>query len=626
MRRGWGWGQRIVDRFRQSSRLQVVRLLWQTSRPLAFGLLLDVVLASVLPILVLVAMGSMVGRLPAAISGGPDSAGAHQVAESLVFVGVAFLASMLSAPYHEWLSAVIKVRLTYASQTRLMKAVSQPIGIGHLEDPAVLDRVALAQGTMINFFPADAPVVLGAVISLRVTWLVGCLIVGLFRWWLGVLLLVVWQVARRPLLRVISEHVAAFGGNAAVMRRADYFHQLATKPAAAKELRVFGLGAWVIDRYRLHWIEGMTEVWRIRAGMSKRLARTGIALLVVYVTTCAVIAKAAFDGDIALGTVAILLPVLFLTMSGGGISFDELSLEWQLSALPELDALEVDLGARRARLSGVGDPAGKPTEAVRFERVSFRYPGASADVFDGLDLTIPAGRSTAIVGANGAGKTTLVKLLARLHDPTGGRITVDGEGLDDLDAAAWQRRVAVVFQDFTHLPLTAAENIGLGAREHLSDRAGIMAAAGRAGVRSSIESLAAGWDTPLSPQMTGGADLSGGQWQRIALARALFATRHGASLLVLDEPTSWLDVRGEADFFEQFLEITRDLTTILISHRFATVRLADQICVSQDGRVAETRGHDTLLARRGVYARMFRIQAERFSDGGVAAEPATAEP
>ena len=607
-------GVGVVARARRSPRLKALRLLWQTSRPLALLLALDVVLTAGLQLLVLVSMGVMVGRIPAAIAGGFDSPAGDRLVTSLVFVALAFLASMLTAPFHEWLAATIKVRLTYATQSRLMKAVSSPVGIAHLEDSAVLDRVALAQGTLMSWFPADAPAVLAVVLGYRLTWLVGCVIVGTFRWWLGVALFVVWQWARQPILKVIKEHVAAFGGNAAVMRRADYFHQLATKPGAAKELRIFGLGAWAVERYREHWIAAMADVYAIRAGIARTAVAIGAGILAVYVVTCALIAKAAVDGDITLGRVAVLLPVLFLTMSQGSITFDDLGLEWQLSGLPEMDALEVDLAARQARLGGGADPQGMPVESIRFEQVAFRYPSTTKDVFDHLDLVLPARTSTAIVGANGAGKTTLVKLLARLHDPSAGRITVDGEPLNQFDAAAWQRNVAVVFQDFSQLPLTAAENIGLGAHEHLHDRDGIVAAADRAGIRDFIEALPDGWETPLSRQLTGGTDLSGGQWQRVALARALFAARHGASILVLDEPTSWLDVRGEADFFERFLEITAGLTTVVISHRFSTVRLADQICVVRDGRSVETGSHDELLARNGLYARMFRLQAARFGD------------
>ncbi|HYD10182.1 MAG TPA: ABC transporter ATP-binding protein [Acidimicrobiales bacterium] len=615
--RGVGGGNGLVERVRRSPRTKAIRLLWQTSRPLSFLLALDVVLLTALPLAVLVSMGAMVSRLPEAVVDGWSSPAGDRLTTSLVLVAIAFLASMLSTPFHEWLAAAIKIRLTYATQARLMSAVSRPVGIAHLEDPAVLDRVALAQGNLMSWFPADAPAVLAVVLSYRLTWLAGCVIVGTFRWYLGIALLVVWQWSRQPIVKVIKEHVAAFGGNAAVMRRADYFHQLATKPSAAKELRVFGLGPWVVARYREHWLTAMQDVYAIRAGMTKTVAGIGIGILATYTLTCALIAQAALDGDITIGRVAILLPVLFLTMSNGCVTFDDLGLEWQLSGLPELDGLEDDLASREARLGGGTSPDGMPATAIRFEQVGFRYPGAATDVFDGLDLELRAGTSTAIVGANGAGKTTLVKLLARLHDPTAGRITVDGTPLHELDAEAWQRKVAVVFQDFSQLPLTAAENIGLGAHEHLADREGIVVAAERAGIRGAIEALPAGWDTPLTRQLSGGADLSGGQWQRIALARALFAARHGASVLVLDEPTSWLDVRGEADFFERFLEITEGLTTIVISHRFSTVRLADRICVVREGRVAETGSHAELVDQNGLYARMFRLQAARFAEAEV---------
>lgn len=609
-----GTAARVTDAWRASPRVKTVRLLWHSSKSLGICLAVDVVLQAVLPILVLVALGRMVSDIPNTVRHGWDSAAGSRLEVSLVLVGLTFFAAMLTTPFHDWLAAAIKSRLTFAMQTRLMTAVSRPIGIAHLEDPAVLDRVALANGTLMSFYPADAPAILALVIGRRLTWIAGCVVVGAFQWWLGIALFLVWQLTRRPILQTIKDHVAAFGGNAAVMRRADYFHTLATKPAAAKELRVFGLGSWVIDRYRVHWAEGMAELWRIRSGTFVTTAWVGLVLVSVYVGACGVIAKASYDGDISLSTVAVLLPVLFLTMNGGTVGFDDISLEWQLSAVPELDSLEVDLAARRVALTGSAPVDGKPADAVRFEGVSFRYPGSTSTVFDGLDLEIRAGTSTAIVGANGAGKTTLVKLLARLHDPTGGVITVDGQPLDELDAAAWQRKVAVVFQDFIHLPLTAAENVGLGSVEHLADREGIAACAARAGIQSYIESLPDGWDTPLSRQLSGGADLSGGQWQRLALARALFAARHGASVLVLDEPTSWLDVRGEAEFFERFLEITEGLTTIVISHRFSTVRLADQICVVRDGRAVEIGAHDELVERNGLYARMFRLQAARFAE------------
>jgi len=261
---------------------------------------------------------------------------------------------------------------------------------------------------------------------------------------------------------------------------------------------------------------------------------------------------------------------------------------------------------------GAGMAAGLPAQAVRFEGVRFRYAGRADDVLAGLDLEIPAGRSLAIVGDNGAGKTTLVKLLVRLYDPDEGHITVDGRDLHNIEPLAWRQRVAAVFQDFVRYELSAADNVGFGAPRRQHERDALRRAAARAGALDLIESLPKGWETILSPRYEGGVDLSGGQWQRIALARALFAVEAGARVLILDEPTAALDVRAEADLFDRFLSITQGLTTILVSHRFSTVRRADRIVVLDGGRVVEQGTHDELLVAGGRYAHMFLLQAGRF--------------
>ena len=258
-------------------------------------------------------------------------------------------------------------------------------------------------------------------------------------------------------------------------------------------------------------------------------------------------------------------------------------------------------------------PADAPTAAIRFEDVRFAYPGSSRPVLDGLDLELPAGLCTAIVGVNGAGKTTLVKLLTRLHEPTSGRLTVDGTDLADLDVAAWRRQVSVVFQDFVRYELSAADNIAVGAVHARRDAAVLRGAAEKAGIAEAVDALPGGFDTTLSRAYEGGADLSGGQWQRIAIARSLYALEAGARLLVLDEPTSALDVRAEAEFFDHFVELTRGVTSVLISHRFSSVRRADRIVVIDAGRVVEQGTHDELVAADGHYARLFRLQAERFA-------------
>jgi ATP-binding cassette subfamily B protein len=256
---------------------------------------------------------------------------------------------------------------------------------------------------------------------------------------------------------------------------------------------------------------------------------------------------------------------------------------------------------------------GLPRRTIRFESVDFSYPGRQEQVFTGLDLELEVGRSTAIVGENGAGKTTLVKLLAGLYQPTGGRITVDDVDLRDLDRRAWQRRVAAIFQDFVQYRFSAYDNVAVGALERADDVEAVHEAARRAGAADVVERLGSGWDTVLGRQFTDGADLSGGEWQRLALARALFAVAGGATVLVLDEPTASLDVRAEAQVYERFLELTAEVTTVVISHRFSTVRRADRIVFLEHGRIVEDGSHDELVAAGGRYACLYALQASRFA-------------
>ena len=235
--------------------------------------------------------------------------------------------------------------------------------------------------------------------------------------------------------------------------------------------------------------------------------------------------------------------------------------------------------------------------------MTFAYPGGPP-VLEHFDLTIPAGSSTAIVGQNGAGKTTIAKLLCRLYDPQGGAIEIDGVDLRDLEVASWRQRVTAVFQDFIRFELPLRDNVASsGAPDDTI----------RAALESAGASNLAGLDTVLARGYDNGTDLSGGQWQRVALARALCAVRLGAGVVLLDEPTAQLDVRGEAEIFERLLAATRSCTTILISHRFSTVRQADRICVLEHGRVIELGSHDELMARRGRYQTMFDLQAQRFT-------------
>jgi ATP-binding cassette subfamily B protein len=261
------------------------------------------------------------------------------------------------------------------------------------------------------------------------------------------------------------------------------------------------------------------------------------------------------------------------------------------------------MAAAGALSRGTRAAAGLPAREIRFRGVTFGYAGTP--VLDGLDLTIPAGSSLAIVGQNGAGKTTIAKLLCRLYDPQAGAIEIDGVDLRDLDVDGWRARLAAVFQDFIRFEWPMRDNV--------RPAGGADAAAIAQALESAGASNLAALDTILARGYDGGTELSGGQWQRVALARALCAVQLGAGVVLLDEPTAQLDVRGESEIFDRLLSATRRCTTILISHRFSTVRHADRICVLEHGRVVELGTHEELMAKGGRYRTMFDLQAHRFN-------------
>lgn len=477
----------------------------------------------------------------------------------------------------------------------------------------------------MSYRPADAPMTLISLIGSRLSGLFACAVLSTFRWWLGPLLLVTWLCVRGPLRGLVSSRVGTFRQAAEPMRRGLYHLFLAWRPAAAKEVRIFGLGEWAAAEGTRLYTEAMTSSWRTVWRLNRRVALSGVLVLAAYTVGVGTIGWAAYHHTVGLRSTATMLPILLATMSIGSISAIDFSLESMLSALPDLDALTRELEPAAILTSEGRTAAGLPVRSIRLDGLGFRYPGGDSDVLADLDLELPAGRSLAIVGVNGADKTTLVTLLARLRDPTAGRILLDGDPLQEFDARSWQHQVAVVFQDFNRYPLSLAENVSMefGDRQPDGPSRACPAHLGHDQLETAIDKSGAtslvaevGWDTVLSPHYTGGVDLSGGQWQRVALARALYAVERGARLLILDEPTSQLDVRAEAAFYDRFLEITEGTTSVIISHRFSTVRRADRIAVLDGGRITEVGSHSELLAADATYARMFRLQAPRFSEVG----------
>jgi ATP-binding cassette subfamily B protein len=602
-------------------RLSLVRLRWilfreltRLSRLWVAALATAVVLPALLRGANTVLIGAIVGSVPAAAADGLDSPAGRRLVLVLILAGAVFAVNNSLTPVRGALTDMVGRHLEGALRARVMRAVLTPAGVAHLEQPGVADRVALAQTVGLGETRPRAAVLAAA--TKYSNQLYGGVSVGLlfgFAWWAPPVAVGAWLFLRHAFVRRMRSAVEVTALKSRSLRRSTYFRDLALTATAAKETRVFGLGRWLVDRFLHEWSAAMQEVWH-RRRQGGRLLWTAITVLAgSHVILFLLIGRAAALGEIGLDAMVVyVLAVIGISELADSESDDKLD-KGSRSIMATVD-LEAEMRGPDHRMGGT-EPAGdRPRSEIRFEGVSFRYPGADTDVFTGLDLVIPYGRSLAIVGENGAGKTTLVKLLARLYDPTAGRITVDGVDLRRLAPESWSRRVAAIFQDFVRYQLSVADNVGFGALDRADDREALAAAVRLAGATDLIESLPHGWQTVLSREFADGAELSGGQWQKIALARALFAVRAGTGVLVLDEPTAQLDARAEAAFFDQFLELTQGRTTLVISHRFSTVRRADRIVVLEHGRVVEEGTHDQLVALGERYARMFRTQAARFAD------------
>jgi ATP-binding cassette subfamily B protein len=449
----------------------------------------------------------------------------------------------------------------------------------------------------MDFIAQGLVMLLGGVASALV--LVG------FTWWAPLLLLGAWG-STHWLLRESGVWRDRNTDEVKLARRhTDYAYDLATEPAAAKEVRLFGLAPWLLERFtshRLHLHDLQYTATRLR---EKSLTGALLIVLLANALLFVVLARRGYAGTLDLREVVTYAGAAF---GASAIAFGGLSWALDGAAAPVVSIERLETGmASAGALSRSGGATAPPERApeIRFRDVTFTYPTGSRPVLEHFDLTIPAGASMAIVGQNGAGKTTVAKLLCRLYDPDSGSIEIDGVDLRDLDLAAWRARLAAVFQDFIRYELTLRDNVApLGAPDDVVGQA--LDAAG-------ARDLAA-LDTPMAKGYADGVDLSGGQWQRVALARAIAKLGTGASAVLLDEPTAMLDVRGESEIFRRVLEATVDATTILVSHRFSTVRQAELICVVEHGRALELGSHEELLALGGRYHTMYDLQASRFAD------------
>jgi ATP-binding cassette subfamily B protein len=588
---------------------------WRTSRTLTGWSLLLRLLRALLPVITL-----YVGKLIidealrlvqlGAVTGDPIAAWRSGVLDPLLWLlalefGLAVLSDVLGRVV-ALVDALLSELYTNATSERLMRHAAT-LDLEDFEDAELQDqldrarRQTMGRMTLLNqlFGQAqDVVTVVSFAIGLIVyaPWLIALLLVALIPAFLG------------------EAHFNALGytlnyERTPERRELDYVRQTGASVETAKEVKIFALHEFLIQRYR----SLATSFFRANRALALRRAAWGSVLTSLgtlgYYVAYAFIAWRTVRGDFSIGD---------LTFLAGSFRRLRNLLETLLSGFSQVagQALYLDdlysFFEIEPEITSPADPRPVPA-AFRtgfvFENVGFRYPGAERWAVRGLSFTLRAGETLALVGENGAGKTTLVKLLARLYDPDEGRILLDGHDLRDYDLTQLRAAVGVIFQDFVRYHLSAADNIAVGQIDARDDRERIVAAAERSLADEVIRRLPKGYEQMLGKRFGNGVDLSGGEWQKIAIARAYLRE---AQLLILDEPTAALDARSEFEVFQRFKELSEARTTVLISHRFSTVRMADRILVLRGGRIEEIGSHVELLAAGGLYAELFNLQAEGY--------------
>nr|WP_275293360.1 ABC transporter ATP-binding protein [Amycolatopsis sp. La24] len=394
-----------------------------------------------------------------------------------------------------------------------------------------------------------------------------------------------------------------------IKRRMDYLSSLVTTDTYAKETKLFGLGPYFVDRFRKLGVVAYERQRKLTVKRNVSSTSWGLLSTLVGSAIALYIALEAVGGRLTLGDLAL------YTAAATSVQSSVTGLFTAFSGMYEnnlyLDTLYKFLDTK-PEITAPAKPRPLPSTVdghIQFESVSFSYPGADEPALHGVSFEIRPGETVAVVGRNGAGKSTLFKLLCRLYDPTAGRILLDGVDIREYDPAELRTKISAMFQDYVTYQGTAAENIGLGDLNRLTDREHIEDSARRAGADERIARLPTGYDSPLGRWFDQGVSLSGGEWQKIALARAF---QREAPILILDEPTSALDAQAEHDLFDRLHTLSRGRTTLYISHRFSTVRQAERILLLDHGKVAEYGTHEALMAADAGYAELFTLQAEAY--------------
>jgi ATP-binding cassette subfamily B protein len=585
-----------------------LQLVWSTSRRLTIALALLTLVAGVLPAAIAYVGALIVDAVVAAIAA-HGASGAVDLGTVLGYVALEGLLVAAMAATQRGLStcqSLLRAQLGQrVNEMILEKALT--LELRHFEDSEFYDKLTRARREASTRPLSLVMRSFGLVQNGIALVSYGALLWQFSPWAVLVLLLA-------GLPSFVAE--AKFSGDAFRLfrwrspetRMQMYLETVLAREDHAKEVQLFGLGPLLLDRYRAIFRKVFKEDRALTIRRDTWGFFLGLISTAAFYAAYAWIAVSAVRGEITLGQMT--MYVLLFRQGQAAVSASLAAISGMYEDNLYLSTLYDYLDTPVDAPSGTAAAGPTPGDGVRFDGVSFTYPGAAEPAVTDVSFHLRPGQSLALVGENGSGKTTLIKLLTRLYLPSTGRITLDGLDLAEWQPTALRRRVAVIFQDFARYQLKVGENIGVGDVAHFDDEARWREAAELATAAPFVEELPAGYQTQLGKWFKDGRELSGGQWQKIALARAFI--REGADILVLDEPTAAMDARAEAQVFEQFRELARERMVILISHRFSTVRMADQILVIQGGRILERGDHEALMQLDGLYAHLFSLQAKGY--------------
>ncbi|NUP01989.1 MAG: ABC transporter ATP-binding protein [Nonomuraea sp.] len=591
-----------------SERIQLFRLLREAGPGAKIGLVATGAVMTGTPVVSALATGALVAGVEA-------GSGLADLAPALAALGGSVLVGLAGGSLADLFGASVVRAIDGSARSRVRAVALAPEGIAHLSEPGFTETAVRAsdRGEAFRVRSPGTAAVGQVTLAFRLAAAVGAaaVLAGYFPW-LALALLTA-SLLLRGIIRRQWIYLARCGDRAVgAWLRTEYWTDLAGGTAAAKEIRLFGLADWVMGRRLAEQRTWSVPASRRLRGVLRRQVLTSLLAAGAALAAMLVPGLAALSGEISLAVVATCLVAAWEIFRISAMGHEAFDIEYGIGAVHALDQLTDRYGSPALKQPPPGPAAEIPL--IEFRDVSFTYPGMSRPVLHGLTLDLRPGQVLAIVGVNGAGKSTLIKLLAGLHEPTSGKIMADGRDLADWDVEAWRQWLAVVVQDFIHYPGDVRDNVRMSAPEIPADDAAITAALRRAGAEEVVAGLPDGLATPLWRGSGAGVDLSGGQWQKLAIARSLYAIDHGRKVLILDEPTAHLDVEAEADFYRQAVAAARGASVVLISHRLSTVRPADVIAVLDGGKVAEQGSHEELMAHDGIYARLFRLQAAHFAE------------